>query len=295
MRGGDGRSVVLGLLLIIVVGVLVWASLSLDVAFEEPNGRVVAVSMSPLDDFAKQIAGDTVEVRTILPTGKSPHAFDPSVEIEQDLISSDTLFIIGQGIDPWGEILANRQSIPLLDLSLTPELLARTDGTTDPHYWLSIPNAIVVVEHMTTELTNLFPEFGPTFETNAQAYIQELERTDLEIRGILDADKRPKMVQFHDAFQYFATTYNVELIGAFQEIPGEPPSEEHQTALRATIQEQGVNVIFSDPQFSRQQLDDYASRIGVKVVEVDPIGGTGNRDTYIETMLHNARMIAENQ
>jgi len=66
---------------------------------DAPPLRVV-VSIHPYADLARQIAGDAADVVTLLPSGASPHAYDPSPSQATALARADVVVMNG-GIDAW--------------------------------------------------------------------------------------------------------------------------------------------------------------------------------------------------
>src|SRR5262245_160689 len=63
----------------------------------------VAVSIFPLYDVAKRIAGDRFEVLLVLPPGKSEHGYDPTPKEIAKLQGAKLGIAVGLDMDTWVE------------------------------------------------------------------------------------------------------------------------------------------------------------------------------------------------
>jgi zinc transport system substrate-binding protein len=91
-----------------VIAILVIVGIGAGIAFATSNRSSndseevkIATSIFPLYDIAQKIGGDNVEVVQILPSGQSPHTFEPDVQDQLKLNDVDAMFHIGYNIDDW--------------------------------------------------------------------------------------------------------------------------------------------------------------------------------------------------
>ncbi|TFF66278.1 zinc ABC transporter substrate-binding protein [Helcococcus ovis] len=66
-----------------------------------PKKPVVYTSFYPIAELTKEIAGDTVEVRTFMPENKDPHLWEPSPRNMRKLLKSDMLIVNGANMENW--------------------------------------------------------------------------------------------------------------------------------------------------------------------------------------------------
>lgn len=293
-----GKNFIVAVILLAIVGVLVWLAVSLYEPREAPtDGPVVAATIFPLADIARNITGDGVEVVQLLPSGASPHTFELTISNARDVSAAPIIFAVGPGLDAWAEQLGATADARVVEVSRDIDLIQgdEEEGGVNPHYWLAIPNAVEITEIMTEELANTFPSQRSTFEANRDAYIERLNQADEEIRDILTSVANKQIVTFHESYPYFAEEYGLTIIGSFEPNPGIEPSPRELQALQEATQEAGVDIIFSEPQLGTAQLEPFVEDLGLSIVELDPLGGVEGRDNYIDLMLFNARTIAENQ
>ena len=106
----------------------------------------IAASIFPIYDIARHVAGDEVEVVLILPSGVSPHTYEPKPKDLKNLEGSDIILTTGLEVDHWVESLGLDQA-NLVELHNDVDLIIRqsddddVNDFTDSHFWLSPINA----------------------------------------------------------------------------------------------------------------------------------------------------------
>ena len=61
----------------------------------------VIAGIAPLADFVRQVGGDRVDVKLLLPPGASPHVFEPTPKAVKDVSVADVFVKIGAGLEFW--------------------------------------------------------------------------------------------------------------------------------------------------------------------------------------------------
>ena len=89
--------------------------------------------------------------------------------------------------------------------------LAVADG--DPHMWLTVPNAMVYVRNIANGLVAADPDNASVYREREDAYLAGLQALDEEVRATIAGipPERRVLIVYHDAFQYFAAEYGLEL------------------------------------------------------------------------------------
>jgi zinc transport system substrate-binding protein len=70
---------------------------------DAPAERKVAVSIFPIYDIARRVAGDRLEVVLVLPPGRSEHGYEPTPREMAAVSGSSAGFVVGLEMDPWAE------------------------------------------------------------------------------------------------------------------------------------------------------------------------------------------------
>lgn len=268
----------------------------------------VAATIFPLYDLVRHVAAPDVEVVLLVPPGASPHtvAFKPSMI--RDLTGSAAIFAIGHGLDDWAARLAREAGVDqsmVVDAGIALREGAHTgdrhspehdreghSGEVDPHYWLSITNAMHMVQTIAAVLGQLDPAGKSRYRQRAAAYEQELREADNEIRQLFAAVPRREVAFFHPAFSYFAATYDLHIVATFEPSPGREPGPRHVEAFLRQIQARKLRVLFIESQLDAGPLRSLGRDLGVILQELDPLGGRKGRESYIAMMRFNATQIA---
>ena len=174
-------------------------------------------------------------------------------------------------------------------------------GACDPHLWMDPHNVIYWVLMIRDSLSALDHDHEDYYAANADAYAQTLValETDFILPALeeLPEDNRV-LVTGHDAFGYFATTYDFEIVTTV--IPGLTtviePSAREVAAVIDVVRDEGVPAIFSDIHLSDALMNVIASETGVEVIGLhsDSLGpADGPAGTYIGYMRYNVSAVVE--
>lgn len=86
---------------------------------------IVYASFFPIYDMVKQVAGDSVELRTFMPINTDPHVWQPTSKDMKDLAAADILFINGANMEPWvDQVRENLPNLKIVNLSDKVKLIS---------------------------------------------------------------------------------------------------------------------------------------------------------------------------
>ncbi len=272
---------------------------------EESSDRLTTVvTIFPLADFVENVAGDKVEVVTLLRSGDSPHTYEPSSR-DMKAISRATLLVVnGAGLDFWVEKLESAASDNLVvvdtSVALAEEgLLLSGDEHghegVNPHFWLDPVLAQKQVESIASALVAADPANKDFYLENAADYIAQLQSLDEEIRETTEDFSSREFITFHASWTYFANRYDLVEAAVIEEAPGKEPSVAYIKDVVDLAKALKVKAIFAEPQFSTQAAKAIANDSGAEVLLLDPLGGPGleGRDSYVALMRYNLQQMKQ--
>ena len=178
---------------------------------------------------------------------------------------------------------------------------AHDHGPLDPHFWFD-PNRVKrAVNDIAARLSVMDPDSGDFYRANAEAYSSELDDLHTWIQeqvAIVPADRR-LLVTNHDSFQYFATAYEFEVVGAV--FPGggteREPSAQEIAELIDEIAEAGAPAVFTETTVSDTLAARIADEVGVSIISGLYTGSLsdagGDAGTYLDLMRYNVATIVE--
>lgn len=261
-----------------------------DAGKAEEDGRLLAaVSIVPQETFVKKVCGDLARVVVMIPPGYSPENYEPTPKDMTAFSDADVYFSIGVPAEETAILPSLPEGTRLVSLNEAaaleyPELTI--DGGRDPHIWLSVKRAEVMVMAIAREMSGLDPKNAETYEANAQAYIQELRQADQDIKAALSGLEERGFIVFHPAFGYFADDYGLDMIAL--EEGGKEATASRMKELSDFARERDIKVIFHQAEVDSRQSDAFAQEIGGRAIMLDPLSGD-----YIENLLAMAAAIGE--
>ncbi|WP_024276348.1 metal ABC transporter substrate-binding protein [Hyphomicrobium sp. 802] len=176
-------------------------------------------SFTVLADVVKQVGGDHVNVKSLVPPNGDPHEFEPSPDDAKSLKEADITFISGEGLEGWFEKLVTASGYNGKPIVVSNGIKTRTmeeDGktVTDPHVWNSPVNVKVWVVNIEKALASADPSDAADFKANARAYSEKLDALNTYAKSVLETvpKDRRKILTSHDAFGYFGREYGVTFL-----------------------------------------------------------------------------------
>ena len=256
---------------------------------EDEGTLTVIVSILPQAEFVERVGGEYVRVTVMVPSGASPHTYEPTPRQLKDVSKAALYVTVGSGLEfelSWSEkIISMNEAMLVVDCSRGIELIpADEHGTAhgshperyDPHIWLSVKNAQIMVENIFQGLIQVDPSHREYYARNKDAYIEELEVLDSKILQVFSGKDR-KILVYHPSWAYFCRDYGLQQIPIEEE--GKEPTPQGIAQIIAYARENSITVIFASPQFNTESASVIAAEIGGTVVFIDPLDRH-----YIENM-----------
>lgn len=269
----------------------------------------VVVSIHPLYDLVRQVAGDDADVTRLLPVGASPHTFDPTPRDVVRVAQAD-LIVLNGGLDIWlhnligasgsrarvVEVIALEPVVAVLKESFPDLITVDAAGAAlgfNPHVLPDPLAAAAAVPAIVEALSEADPANAAAYQARGATLIGSLNDLHLELSEILAPVAGAAFVPFHDAWRYFAARYGLNLVVEIEPFPGREPSPAYLREALNLVKASGATAIFTEPQLSRRPAEVVAAEAGVSLYEIDPKGGFPGRETYQDLMRYNARTVLE--
>ena len=282
----------------------------------------VVTSFSILADIARAIGGERVTVESLIEAGQDAHGFEPRPSDIRRLSEADLVIVNGLGFEGWLERLPT--SAPVIVASRHAAILEAGEddhgahepdhgpdahephdhdphdhGPMDPHAWQSPLNGLHYAETIAEALATADPQGSAVYETNLEAYRQEILAIDGEWRSFtasLDRAGRT-VVTAHAAFNYLAHAYDLHFL-TLAGIETEGSISAHDLAhVIEEIQEEGVRAVFfeniSDERLLQQITSETDAVIGGTLYSDALSGPDGPAPTYLALLRHNLSVMRQ--
>jgi ABC-type Zn uptake system ZnuABC Zn-binding protein ZnuA len=268
------------------------------------NAPDILTTTTILADVTKNVVGDRYRVGSLLPVGADPHSYQPAPQDVAKISRSKVLVINGAEYEHFleGLIESADGQRPIIEASLGLRLLTDTESEygVDPHLWLDPNNVISYVENIREGLAEFDPQGAEIYDSNANAYIAQLQDLDAWINGqIAPIDPQQRLlVTNHEALGYFADRYGFRVVGTVLEGTSSEasPSAEQMAALVEQIKLYEAPAIFLDASDNPQLAQQIAAETGVRVVtdlHIESLTEDAPASTYIGMMRDNVTKIIE--
>ena len=249
---------------------------------------LIITTIFPAYDFARQVFGDTAEVRMLLKPGQESHSYDPSAKDIVEINGCDLFVYNGGESDQWVESVLQAapdvetfrmtDAVSLLDEEHSEGMQEddhdhdHADGDEeeyDEHVWTSPDNAAAIVRALGSRAKALFPDSAAELDSNTESYAAQIEEIDGRLKALLDGEQRYFI--FGDRFPllYFFKHYGLNYYAAFPGCGSETePSAQTVTFLLDKLgQPDAVKAVFCIELSGRKLADVLAEDSGLDVVE----------------------------
>lgn len=274
----------------------------------ESERMTVTVSVFPIYDLVRRVAGNDADVTLLLPPGRSEHSFDPTPKDIEAASRAKVGVMVGLGLDPWMEKLM-KDAAPKARLlkvgDRVPTLMIKDDpigdeeadkareaagknedhdehekGAPDPHVWLDPERARLIVRAIAEELGKADSAHAIDYRKRATVVDESLAALDKEVETRTKALGTRGFVTFHGSFQYFAERYKLDILAVIEPYPGSQPSGAYVKQVLQVIKAKKVPALFSEPQLDPRPAKVLSDEAKIPLGVLDPVGGGPETDSY---------------
>lgn len=273
---------------------------------------LVLCSTTQIADFAREVAGDHLDIRCVLAPGADPHTYSPTpadaaLAARAALCLQNGLHLEGSN---WMAALARDAGKPVVTCAkAVVPLQMDYDGHAmpDPHAWFSPANAAAYVRTIRDAFLQLDPANAPAYAARADLYLQQLSVLDGWIRQQVAriAPAQRILVTSHDAFNYFCREYGFNPQHNYLSLApvgwstggevggGMTPSRRAQVV--ASLKQSGARAVFVETSVNPKLLREIADEAGVAIggsLYSDSMGEAGTAgERYLGMMRENVLTI----
>ncbi|MCP3986776.1 MAG: zinc ABC transporter substrate-binding protein [bacterium] len=243
----------------------------------------VVTTLVPMAFLVQEVGGDRTQTTALVPSGASPHAFEPRPSDAARAEASCLFVSAGDGSDAWAARLGDALA-PGRHLALASSLGLPTHAWLDP---LAVRDALA--PRLALALTTRDPSGADAYAERLAAFQGRLTVLDQTVRTELAGSKR-QFVALHDAWGAFAERYGLEAIGVLRHADGGEVGPRTLGRLVAKAREAHVPAILVEPQLPGRLAERIAEEFGARTEQVDPLGDPADsaRASYEALLRFNA-------
>ena len=255
----------------------------------ETDNLNIVVTFYPLAYFAKEIGGDQVSVKQLIPDNTEVHNWQPSTQDVLAVEEAEILLYNGASLDHWFEddilpsidvtnklVIETTEGIQLLETEhdYDHESTAsehQHEGSYDPHTWISPSIAKRQAENIYEAIIEKDPDNADFYSQRWQNLQSRFDELDERYLTELSSKQKNEIFVSHSAFGYLANNYGFEQYGIIGISADEQPSASKYVDLVDLMMEHEIYVVYVDPVYSEesaQTLKSELERLSGKDVQI---------------------------
>ena len=245
------------------------------------DGRpVIATTVAPITSIVSSVVGDRATVTGIVPEGSDSHTFEPKPSAAEVLSKADVVYMNGLQLEePTKKLaqanLADGAEVVELGTQAIPESeylydfsFPRSGGKPTPHLWTDPPLAKRYAEIVKDDVSKRDPKNADYYDTNYQRFAAQVDELDAAMRTSFKTIPNRRLLTYHDAYAYFAKTYDWKVVGAIQVSDFEDPTPKEVASLVGQVKREKVPAIFGSEVFPSPVLKQIGREADVRYVDV---------------------------
>ena len=266
--------------------------------------HTVVASFYPLYFIAERVAGRYNDVVDLTPPGVEPHEYELTVRQVAEIDNARVGFYehgVAPSID---QAMDNDSPDHALDVTSVVPLAAPVAGSgvehtsddKDPHFWQDPTLMAEATRAFASTMAEADPAHAAYYRAQGRRLVRDLGRVDAAYRRTLANCRVDTIVVSHDAFEYLARRYGVDVVPIAGLEPDAEPSLQRLHDLANLIRDRGVTTVFFETLASPDLAESLAGDVGARSAVLDPIEGLSSDDpdaTYLTLMRQNLAAIAK--
>ena len=272
--------------------------------------KVVATN-SIIADITKNIAGDKIDLHSIVSVGQDPHEYEPLPDDVKKTSQANLIFYNGINLETGGnawftKLVQNAKKEENKDYYAVSDGVEviylegqNEKGKEDPHAWLNLENGMIYAKNIAKQLSAKDPKNKDFYEANLKNYLEKLEALDKEAKQKFNnIPKEKKMIVTSEGcFKYFSKAYNVPSAYIWEINTEEEGTPDQIKALVEKLRKTKVPSLFVESSVDERPMQTVSKDTNIPIFEkifTDSVAEPGqNGDSYYNMMKWNLDKIAE--
>ncbi len=249
----------------------------------------VMASLFPLQEFARAVGGEKVQVILLLPPGAEAHSWEPKPSDVVKITQADIFIYIGPSMEPWVDKVlkaAQGKKLRVLEASRGLSLLKAEQEEQgraihshghfgpekmDPHVWLDFTLDLKIVDEIATVFSEKDPAQAFLYKNNAETYKQKLKNLDQKYQySLAQCRHRQILLSGHAAFAYLAKRYALQQIALSGISPDAEPTPQKMAEMIKATRKKGIKFIYSEERVHPKLSQALAKEAGVGILVLNP-------------------------
>mgnify|MGYP002629483839 CR=1 FL=1 len=215
------------------------------------------------------------DTQVLLKDGQSPHGFQVSPTQAKQLSRASLLIFAHPAIDGWAADLAENERLALWS----------SEQDEDAHYWTDPVAVQDALKAISDALCVLEPSNCTLFRRNATAFSVRIDSVSQQIAFKLEAVRGACYLVAHPFMTQFMDRYGIKSVGPIQPLPGHDASPRTLSSMMEEATRLKCGALLVQQAVDNRSMNALAKDLGIRVVEVEPLGtNQASYESYLESL-----------
>lgn len=277
-----------------IISVFLAAVMLSGCSYSETSEKLrVCTSFYAMYDLTRQIGGDKIEIKNLVPNGSEPHDWEPSVGAMFYLEKSDVFIYNGLGMESFTQKIKSslKNDLIYVEASEGCDILYGYEDDdhdhhdedeeeheghiedADPHVWLDPYNALKEAENICAALIQADPENSEYYKQNLETFRQKIVRLDLDYKNGLSDLKNRSIIVSHSAYGYICRAYNLTQTPVEGMSASSDPSPRRVREIYDYIRENDITCIFYESLTGSRTASAISEDLGISLYPITSFEG----------------------
>ena len=237
---------------------------------------IVAVTVPAQAWLVKQIAGEDVELLTMVPSGHVPESAQPGPRKLSRYQQADVHFTVGDPafsfetryISPYREKAESARWLSMYDIAGQIAPVHKLKGL-DPHLWTSPRIMLASANALEQILAGLDPQNADLYRSNLSRLQEAISNLDRKLRASVGHRSTDKLLVYHPAWGHFCQDYGLQQLAIEKE--GKAPGAGSLSTSFTGLKNDRINFIISSPGADRRIAAMIAEQLHMNLVMINPM------------------------
>ncbi len=216
------------------------------------------------------------------------HDYQLTPEDMKLLSKADVFIINGGGIEEFlTEVAKAYPDLTIIDASQGLDLMEDNS-----HAWMSVPLHREQVANISAGLETIDPDNAEIYQLNAADYDRKLADLEKQQNQILASSQGKQIVIFHEAYEYVARDYGMEVAFVLDLDEERQVSAGEVADVMDAVSSGSVSFVLAEEEYGKDMGDRVTEETGVPVYYLNTlVRGTYDANSYLEKMQENINII----
>jgi len=247
----------------------------------------IVTSIPPLAALAREVAGPSFKVESLIGRMSDPHSFDLKGSQAKALEDATFVVLVGDGYEPWAKGIPEGKIISIAD-ALTKDFKKLRGNN---HYWVDPEAMRFLARSLTKRLKDGFPSQSMEFADNLNKFEDKITDLSDGVQQEITKWKYKEYFSTHPTWSYFAVRFGLRELGALRSNHGRELGAKVVVNLYAHAKNGSQYVIFKEVHEPHEVVHSFVEDTGVREVTLDALGE--DVENYADLIRRNVSAMAK--